>query len=247
MVFAQVTKPTILLSPHRTTITGPGCTVNQLQLSFRTANDDLRGGQNNLNVEVHFADGTMQVANNVNRGANWAKNSTNTVSVPLQHPVAPNRIKMIRLVHLAQGGYTPPSSRAMGATATPAGPALAPIYAAQGIHSEDNWDMAEFQAFGRGSGINAPIASFGSHRFTGSYPSLDINAQPGVGCPTGNQVSQISLTFSTGNDDLRGGNDNLNITIHFADGTTQSEPNINHGERWPDEVQRLQKSSSTGP
>src|SRR3982751_5539836 len=90
MVFGQVTKPTILLSPQRTTIAGPGCTVNQLQLSFRTANDDLRGGQNNLNVEVHFADGAMQVANNVNRGANWAKNSTNTVSVPLQHPVAPN-------------------------------------------------------------------------------------------------------------------------------------------------------------
>jgi hypothetical protein len=234
MAFGQVTKPRILLSPQRTTIASAGCTVNQLQLSFRTANDDLRGGQNNVNVEVHFADGTMQVAINVNHGANWAKNTTNTVTVPLQHPVAANRIKMIRLIHLAQGGYIPPSSRAIGATATPAGPALAPIYAVQGIQSEDNWDMAEFQAFGRGDGINAPIASFGSHRFTGSYPSLDINAQPGVGCPTGNQVSQISLTFSTGNDDLRGGNDNLNITIHFADGTTQSEPNINHGDRWPD-------------
>jgi hypothetical protein len=222
------------LSPQHITTMSPGCTVNQLQLRIRTGNDDLRGGQNNLNVEVHFADGAMQIANNVNHGANWGNNSTNVVSVPLQNPVAPNQIKMIRLVHSAQAGYTPPSGGAMGATATPAGPALAPIYAAQGIHSEDNWDLAELQAFGLGKGINVPIASFGTYRFTGSYPSLDLNAQPGVGCPSANLVSKISFTFWTGNDDLRGGKDNLNITIHFADGTTQSEPNVNHGERWPD-------------
>ena len=221
-------------SPQRITTMGSGCTVDQLQLSFRTGNDDLRGGQNNLNVEVHFSDGAMQVANNVNKGANWGNNSTNVVSVSLQHPVASNQIKMIRLVHLAQAGYAPPSAGAAGAMATPAGPALAPIYAAQGVQSEDNWDLAEFQAFGRGKGINVPIASFGTHRFTGSYPSLDINAQAGVECPTGNLVSMISFTFWTGNDDLRGGKDNLNIAIHFADGTSQSEPNVNHGDRWPD-------------
>lgn len=107
------------LNSQRTAILSPGCTVNQLQLRFRTGNDDLRGGQDNLNVEVHFADGTMQVANNVNHGANWGNNNTNVVTVPLQHPVPPNQIKLIRLVHLAQGGYTPPSSGAIGAIATP--------------------------------------------------------------------------------------------------------------------------------
>jgi hypothetical protein len=141
---------------------------------------------------------------------------------------------MIRLVHLAQAGSAPPSAGAVGAAATPVGPALAPIYAAEGIKSEDNWDLTEFQAFGRNKRINVPIASFGFHRFTGSYPSLDINAQTGVGCPAGDQVRMISFTFQTGNDDLRGGKDNLNITIHFADGTSQSEPDVNHGDRWPD-------------
>ncbi len=222
------------LDRPRTMIPNPACTVQQLQLRIRTGNDDLRGGQNNLNVEVHFADGAMQVANNVNHGANWPNNSTNVVSVSLQHPVAPGQIRMIRLVHLAQGGYTPPSSGAVGASATPLGAAAAPIYAAQGLKSEDNWDMAEFQAFGLGNEINVPIASSGFHRFTGSDPSLDINAQPGVGCPAANRVSKISFTFLTGDDDLRGGSDNLNITIHFADGTSQSEPNVNHNERWPE-------------
>ena len=223
-----------VLSSQRSTIVSSGCTISQLQLRFRTGNDDLRGGQNNLNVEVHLADGSMQVANNVNHGANWANNSTNVVTVPLQHPVGPNQIRMLGLVHSAHDGYTPPNAAQGGLMTTPAGPALAPIYAAQGVQSEDNWDMAEFQAFGRGSGINVPIASFGSHRFTGSYPSLDINAQPGVGCPTGNQVSSISFTFRTADDDLRGGKDNLDIAIHFADGTSQSEPNVNHGDRWAD-------------
>ena len=34
--------------------------------------------------------------------------------------------------------------------------------------------------------------------------------------------------FKTSDDDLRGGNDNLNITVLFADGTDHSEPNVNH-------------------
>ncbi|MCU1249633.1 MAG: hypothetical protein JWQ49_2662 [Edaphobacter sp.] len=234
-VHGQVTKPTVLLHPQRTTILSAVCTVSQLQLRFRTGNDDLRGGQNNLNVEIHFADGTMQVANNVNHGANWGNNSTNLVTVPLQRPVAPNQIKSIGLVHLAAGGYTPPSAGRVGALATPAGPALAPIYAAQGVKSEDNWDMGEFQASAIGNNVSGvPIASFGFHRFTGSNPNLSIPARLDVGCPAENQVSKLVFAFGTGDDDLRGGNDNLNITIHFADGTTQFEPNVNHGQRWAD-------------
>ena len=234
-VHGQATKPTVLLHPQHTTILSAGCTVSQLQLRFRTGNDDLRGGQNNLNVEIHFADGTMQGANNVNRGANWGNNSTNLVTVPLKQPIAPNLIKEIRLVHLAQGGYTPPSARRVGALATPAGPALAPIYAAQGVKSEDNWDMAEFQASAIGNNVSGvPIAFFGFHRFTGSNPNLSVPASPDVGCPDPNQVNKLSFVFQTGNDDLRGGNDNLNIAIRFADGRVQVEKNVNQSARWAD-------------
>jgi len=45
---------------------------------------------------------------------------------------------------------------------------------AEGVQSEDNWDMMEFQAFGLAKTTNVPIASFGFHRFTGSNPTLDI-------------------------------------------------------------------------
>jgi hypothetical protein len=78
-----------------------------------------------------------------------------------------------------------------------------------------------------------PIASFGTHRFTGSNPSLDINTNVKSGCPNGNQVTKISFTFKTSDDDLRGGNDNLNVTVLFADGSKQFEANVNHSQNWP--------------
>ena len=119
--------------------------------------------------------------------------------------------------------------------ATPAGPALAPIYGAQGARSEDNWDMAEFQASAVGSTTSGvPLASFGFHRFTGSAPNLLVPVRADVGCPDPNQVSKLSFVFQTGDDDLRGGNDNLNIAIRFTDGKMQVEKNVNQSARWPD-------------
>ncbi|HEY2472527.1 MAG TPA: hypothetical protein VGI45_32380 [Terracidiphilus sp.] len=234
----QATAPrgTVLLSPQpRTLLNAPrgGCTIGLLNLRITTGNDDLRGGKNNLDVQVHYANGDMQTAPNVNKGQNWPNQSVKQVGITLNHPVAPNEIKQITLVHSAQGGYNAPSAGQAGLAATPAGPALAPIYAAQGVQSEDNWDMTGLQAFGLGTGVNVPIASFGLHRFTGSNPSLDIDAHAGAGCPTGNQVAKVSFTFKTSDDDLRGGNDNLNITILFADGTSQAASNVNHSQNWP--------------
>jgi hypothetical protein len=224
----------ILLKPPPTTmLSGQACSVGALNLRFATGNDDLRGGKNNLSIEVHFSNGDMQTVANVNRGAGWPNHSVNSVSIHLNHPVNPSDIRQIRLIHSAQGGYNAPSARQASAMATPVGPALAPIYAAEGAQTEDNWDMTEFQAFGIGTGIDVPIASFGAHRFTGSNPSLDVNAQSGVGCPMPNQVKKISFKFSTTDDDLRGGNDNLNVTILFANGSSQTESNVNHSQNWP--------------
>ena len=235
VVHGQARNAGVLLHPQHTTVLSAGCTVGQLQLRFRTGSDDLRGGQNNLNVEIHFADGTMQVANNVNNGASWGNNSTNLVTVPLKQRVAPSQIKAIRLVHLAQAGFTPPTANGVGSLATPAGPALAPVFAAQGTRSEDNWDMAEFQASAIGNSFSGlPIASFGFHRFTGSVPDLLITARPDVSCPDPNQINKLSFVFQTGNDDLRGGSDNLNIAIRFANGGVQLEKNVKQGKRWAD-------------
>ena len=235
--YAQPQNGRVLISPRPPALLSRGsgaCTVGILTLRITTGNDDLRGGKNKLDVEVHFANGDMQTATNVNKGAAWPNRSVNLVTIQLNHPVAPTDIRQIHLVHSAQAGYVAPSAGQVAGTAMPvSGPVLATIGMAQGAQTEDNWDMTEFQAFGLGNAVNVPVASFGFHRFTGSNPSLDINAQPGVGCPTGKQVTKISFTFWTSDDDLRGGNDNLNITVLFADGTTQFASNVNHSQNWP--------------
>lgn len=232
-VYAQGTTPAgrVLISPRPITMLSGACTVNKLELDIQTGNDDLRGQGNDLNVEIYLANGAVQFAKNVNHGQNWPNHSLNKVVIPLSQAVAPNQIKTIRLIHLAQAGYNPPSTSAAAASATPVGPALAPIYAAEGIKSEDNWDMAEFQASGAGSNVTVPIASSGLHRFTGTNPSFDINARPDITCPGPNDVTALDFRFRTGNDDLRGGSDNLDITI-FADTLTQGEANVNHSQGW---------------
>lgn len=235
--YSQPQNGRVLISPRPPALLSSGsgaCTVGMVNLRITTGNDDLRGGKNNLDVEVHFANGDMQTATNVNKGLGWPNHSVNLVSIQLKNPVAPTEIRQIRLVHSAQGGYVFPSAGQVATTTTPvAGPVFATIGMAQGAQTEDNWDMTELQAFGLGKAVNLPVASFGFHRFTGSNPSLDINAQPGVGCPTGKQVTKISFTFWTSDDDLRGGNDNLNITVLFADGATQAASNVNHSQNWP--------------
>ena len=233
---AQLQNGSVLLTPQpRTLLQGPAntCTIAMLNLRITTGKDDLRGGKNNLDVEVHFANGDMQTAPNVNRGENWPNDSVSTVAIQLNHPVPPDQIRQIRLVHSAQAGYNAPTTGQVVGASTPVGAALAPVIVAEGVQSEDNWDMTELQAFGLGKGSKVPIASFGFHRFTGGNPSLDINAHPAAGCPAGNQVTAISFTFKTSDDDLRGGKDNLNITVLFADGTSQSETNVNHSQNWP--------------
>src|ERR1043166_2373567 len=116
VAYAQATPPNrgVLLRPQSGTLLKPigvGCTVGMLNLRITTGNDDLRGGKDNLTVEIHFANGDMQTAANVNKGANWPNQSVNTASINLTRKVAPNEIKQSCPVHTAQAGYHSPSPR----------------------------------------------------------------------------------------------------------------------------------------
>ncbi|MEU3780094.1 hypothetical protein [Streptomyces sp900129855] len=47
-------------------------------------------------------------------------------------------------------------------------------------------------------------------------------------------VSELLVTIGTGGDDLRGGNDNADLTVAFKHRPALRIPNINHGARWID-------------
>ena len=182
--------------------------VHELVLTFVTGSDDLRGGST-VDLTINSFDGTQQHYPNINLGARWLDNYTENAAIVLTRPVAPSQIRSIVLA-----GATGFASGSMGG---------------------DNWDMNQVmvQTYALGARQQPPLKTAGPFRFTGDNKELEIsmNAAPPA---TPGQVTQLLLRFQTGSDDLRGGNDNLNIDVHFADGTTQSNLNVNRGARWPD-------------
>jgi hypothetical protein len=78
--------------------------VNQLHLVFRTAGDDLRGGNDNLSVEVLFRDGTSKFVNNVNDSQNWPNYSQRDVTIFLDRSVRAEEIQSVRLSTNFTGG-----------------------------------------------------------------------------------------------------------------------------------------------
>jgi|GEM_PF-3922710 len=162
------------------------CTVTQLRLKFGTGGDDLRGGQDNLNIIVYFTTGGYQVARNVNQSNNWPNNSVNVVYIPLSHPVPPGEIRALRLVHVSDGSF----NLSVGSLLTPA----APFLIAKAFQSPDNWNMNYVRVAAIGNGVVAQIAGHRFHRFTGSNPDLIITARVPAnicssGAPAGNSGS----------------------------------------------------------
>jgi len=93
-------------------------TKNTIYASFKTGHDDLRGGNDNVAVTVKYADGTKQFFPNVNIGATWVGNYTETVPLVLNREITSNsQITTFDLECSFGGGF-----------------------------GGDNWDLQEFKA-----------------------------------------------------------------------------------------------------
>jgi hypothetical protein len=182
--------------------------VHELVLQFSTGSDDLRGGSR-IDLTINSFDGTQQHYPNINLGARWLDHYTENAAIVLPHPVPIAQIRSLVLT-----GVTGFASGSMGG---------------------DNWDMDQVvvQAYAAGARQQPPLKTAGPFRFTGDHKELEISMNAAPSAAPG-QATQLILRFQTGSDDLRGGNDNLNIDVHFADGTTQSALNVNRSARWPD-------------
>jgi hypothetical protein len=53
-----------------------------------------------------------------------------------------------------------------------------------------------------------------------------------VSLPNDGLVRILNIEIKTGGDDLRGGSDNVNVTVKYKDGTSDKYDNINLGQRW---------------
>lgn len=186
------------------------CTVTRLRLRIATSDDDLRGGQDNLNIVVFFANARPHVALNVNKSANWPNNSVNTVDIFLNPPIPPSEIRALRFIHIADGGV---NTGDLLTALTPAGPIKVP----QAFQSPDNWNMADVAVAAIGNGVGARIASYGYHRFTGSDPVLTIPVRiPANICGSGRP------TRNSGSGSNSGGGSGAGSNSTSAQGSVQS-------------------------
>lgn len=178
----------------------PTPNVKRLQCTFRTGKDDLRGGDDNLDLSIQFRDGRLQRATSVNAGA-WGGYTTNMVEIGLVPPVDPEAILRIDLETTFGGGA-----------------------------AGDNWDMEAVSVRVIGDGVDHEAGAHGFKCFSGDDErlSLTINARPTVR----GHVNRLELTFRTGDDDLRGRDDNVNLLIYLADGSVQRVDNINGSGQW---------------
>lgn len=182
--------------------------VHQLVLAFTTGADDLRGGKDNVDLTVNLHDGTQQQFPAVNLRQRWISNYTQNAVVSLQPTVPLAMIRSLVLTVTFSGGV-----------------------------SGDNWDMEKLNVYAVTTSDENPaqIKTAGFKRFTGSDKVLTVPISEAPPSSPG-QVTHLTFDIRTGGDDLRGGNDNLNVTLVFADGSEQVVSNVNNSARWANDT-----------
>ncbi len=76
----------------------------QVIMTFKTGGDDLRGGNDNVNVLLLLPDRRTLRFDNVNQGYRWVNNSTHSVAVTLPPDVAASDLRGIQLETTFGGG-----------------------------------------------------------------------------------------------------------------------------------------------
>lgn len=176
-----------------------------------TGDDDLRGGDDNIDLIVHLRGGATLTRRAINRRARWLSNYTESANVPLPRPVRREEIVEIELRATFRGGV-----------------------------AGDNWDLKRLliEAYnGRGAagdGREVLASRDQLHRFTGSRRALRVPVSASRPAARPDQVAALELTIQTGGDDLRGNNDNVDAIVLFRDGTQQVARELNDRQRWAD-------------
>ena len=78
--------------------------VNQLVVQFETGGDDLRGGNDNVDILVRYTDNKTELFKNVNKGKRWPSGTISNVVLPLTKKVTSKQISCLKLSTTFGGG-----------------------------------------------------------------------------------------------------------------------------------------------
>ncbi len=189
--------------------------IHELLMAFKTGNDDLRGGSQ-VNMIVNLGDGTQQTYRNINLGARWLSNYSETARIVLSRPV---RAQDIRSIVLA-GNF--------------------------GGFNGDNWDMQAVDVRQWAGTTSTSLKTAGFTHFDGDHKQITIPITAAPPAMSG-QVTELIFEIRTGSDDLRGGNDNLNVETLFSDGKSQRNENVNQSANWSNNSNHVVKVALNRP
>ena len=79
--------------------------IRKLRFSITTGTDDLRGGNDNLNIQVNYINKPSKLFKNVNHSRRWIDNYTQTFELTLDRPVKKSDISNIVLKTNFSGGF----------------------------------------------------------------------------------------------------------------------------------------------
>jgi len=82
----------------------PDGSITHLYATFETGGDDLRGGNDVVNLTVNFRDGSSQTFQNLNASARWVDNNDETVPLVLRRPVSKADIASFTITTTFSGG-----------------------------------------------------------------------------------------------------------------------------------------------
>lgn len=202
--------------------------IYELIVFCETGGDDLRGGNDNLDVTINFHGQSSQLVRNVNLGRRWINNYEQAVRIKLQKPIAEKYIKSVQLYKHAGGGINGDNWKLNKLTIkTRKGGGGSQIYKKTGL------PLKEF----RGN-TKTFIATINANAPAGSFTRV-VTTKPIFTSFPAKKVNYIEFEFRTGSDDLRGGNDNLNVKINFKNGRSKYVRNVNRSRRWTNNSRKI--------
>lgn len=239
VVAPVIRSPSIVVSPP---------SANKIEIDFKTGGDNLepKGFQKNLQLTIAIRNQPPIVMTDVNKNQVWPNNSVRRVIVPLPAEINVADLQSITLLRTVVNSWNN----------VDAGVA-------------DNWNLDKITATAviktegrmvRTILLNksgAPLFRFIYEKRNNTNPNEGLNTSydfslgyqntPVATSPRGG-ITEIDAIFGTGGDDLRGGNDNVELIIKLR--TTPARTvylrNLNNKENWPNFSERTVRKPVVG-
>lgn len=204
---------------------------NKLDIDFRTGDDNLEKMefQDNPEVRILLNGKPDLVRTNINRGQTWPNQSLRRITIPLPADLALEDIREIQIARLPKHGRQYVWDYLKKDNWTLKGLTVTATFVTDGV--SQSFDL--YAGPSRGN-VFRFVYEGGDNIREGTV--FNAKLEPKTGNGEKEPVSEnlvITATFLTGNDNLEGGSNNVDIILYRSDDPgVITIPNVNRGRKW---------------